>query len=115
MLNFVLLELQLLMIHNLFPTGTENLTDLSGTPKKAPSVPSDLSKIVSGTGLSTPKGRGSISKLPGPKSGRDSSSRESTPSDENLAGSHRGKAKAEEKKVLKKYLWEKSGRVKVRL
>lgn len=79
--------------------STENLTDLSGTPKKAPSVPSDLSKIASGTGLSTPKGRGSISKLPGPKSGRDSSSRESTPSDENLAGSHRGKAKAEEKKT----------------
>nr|XP_022336647.1 dynactin subunit 1-like isoform X4 [Crassostrea virginica] len=78
---------------------TENLVDLSGTPKKAPSVPSDLSKIASGGGMSTPKSRGSLSKLPGPKSGRESSSRESTPSEENLAESQKRKPKTAEKKT----------------
>lgn len=88
-----------LMQQKIFSLGTENLVDLSGTPKKAPSVPSDLSKIASGGGMSTPKGRGSLSKLPGPKSGRESSSRESTPSEENLAESQKRKPKTAEKKV----------------
>lgn len=79
--------------------GSENLVELSDTPKKAPSVPSDLSKIASSSGLSTPKGRGSMTRLPGPKSGRDSSSRESTPSNENLADTQKGKTKGIEKKV----------------
>ncbi|XP_062605399.1 LOW QUALITY PROTEIN: dynactin subunit 1-like [Saccostrea cucullata] len=79
--------------------SSENLAELSGTPKKAPSVPSDLSKIGTGSGLSTPKGRGSMSRLPGPKSGRESSSRESTPSEENLAESQRGTPKGTQKKT----------------
>ncbi|XP_056005085.1 dynactin subunit 1-like isoform X4 [Ostrea edulis] len=82
-----------------FRQRSENLVELSDTPKKAPSVPSDLSKIASSSGLSTPKGRGSMTRLPGPKSGRDSSSRESTPSNENLADTQKGKTKGIEKKT----------------
>lgn len=102
------------MIYNFFFIGIENLIDLSGILKKVFSVFFDFFKIVSGIGLFIFKGRGLIFKLLGLKFGRDSSSRELILSDENLVGLYRGKVKVEEKKVLKKYLWEKLGRVKVR-
>ena len=66
--------------------GSENLTDVGATPARAPSVPSDLSKMASG--LPTPKGK---SRLPGPKAGSKESlgsSRESLGrSRESLGGS----------------------------
>ncbi|KAK3094997.1 hypothetical protein FSP39_008880 [Pinctada imbricata] len=83
--------------------SSENLTDVGATPVRAPSVPSDLSKAASG--ITTPKSKSGMSRLPGPRTGSKESlgkSRESLGSSrESLGGSRESTPGDVEQKLAK--------------